>query len=67
MTVEAVKEKLWKKCGTTVDSMCLELYDDSGDKVSVVGDNTRPLGFYSPRDGLVYCMLLNSAFFCELS
>ncbi|XP_075509555.1 tubulin-folding cofactor B [Primulina tabacum] len=51
MTVEAVKEKLWKKCGTTVDSMCLELYDDSGDKVSVLGDNTRPLGFYSPRDG----------------
>ncbi|XP_073043831.1 tubulin-folding cofactor B [Primulina eburnea] len=51
MTVEAVKEKLWKKCGTTVDSMCLELYDDLGDKVSVLGDNTRPLGFYSPQDG----------------
>ncbi|XP_073151452.1 tubulin-folding cofactor B [Henckelia pumila] len=51
MNVEAVKEKLWKKCGTTVDSMCLELYDDSGDKVSILGDNTRPLGFYSPQDG----------------
>ncbi|KZV18154.1 tubulin-folding cofactor B [Dorcoceras hygrometricum] len=51
MSIEAVKEKLWKKCGTTVDSMCLELYDDSGDKVSVLGYNARPLGFYSPRDG----------------
>ncbi|XP_011079785.1 tubulin-folding cofactor B isoform X1 [Sesamum indicum] len=51
MTVEAVKEKLWRKCGTSVDSMCLELYDDSGAKVSDLSDNTRPLGFYSPQDG----------------
>ncbi|KAG8368432.1 hypothetical protein BUALT_Bualt15G0044800 [Buddleja alternifolia] len=51
MTVEAVKEKLWTKCGTSVDSMSLELYDDSGDKVSDLGDNTRSLGFYSPQDG----------------
>lgn len=47
MTIEAVKEKLWKKCGTSVDSM------DTGNKVSVLGDNTKPLGFYSPQDGLV--------------
>ncbi|KAL3814265.1 hypothetical protein ACJIZ3_015533 [Penstemon smallii] len=51
MTVEAVKEKLWKKCGTSVDSMSLELYDDMGDKVSVLGDNTRPIGYYSPQNG----------------
>ncbi|KAL0435790.1 UNVERIFIED_CONTAM: Tubulin-folding cofactor B [Sesamum radiatum] len=51
MTVEAVKEKLWRKCGTSVDSMCLELYDDTGAKVSDLSDNTRPLGFYSPQDG----------------
>uniref|UniRef100_A0A5B7B110 Putative tubulin-folding cofactor B isoform X2 n=1 Tax=Davidia involucrata TaxID=16924 RepID=A0A5B7B110_DAVIN len=51
MTVEAVKEKLWKKCGTSVNSMCLELYDDTGAKISDLSDNLRPLGFYSPLDG----------------
>ncbi|GAB4843926.1 hypothetical protein Ancab_013890 [Ancistrocladus abbreviatus] len=50
-TVESVKEKLWKKCGTSVGSMCLELYDDNGFKVSDLSDDTRPLGFYSPQDG----------------
>lgn len=53
MTVEAVKEKLWKKCGTSVNSMCLELYDDANNKVSDLTDDARPLGFYSPLDGLV--------------
>ncbi|PSR92814.1 Tubulin-folding cofactor B like [Actinidia chinensis var. chinensis] len=51
MTIEAVKEKLWKKCGTSVDSMCLELSDDMGAKISGLSDNLRPLGFYSPQDG----------------
>ncbi|KAA8539006.1 hypothetical protein F0562_025698 [Nyssa sinensis] len=51
MTVEAVKEKLWKKCGTSVNSMCLELYDDTGAKISDLSDNLRPLGFYSPLNG----------------
>ncbi|KAM7526703.1 hypothetical protein LguiA_016605 [Lonicera macranthoides] len=51
MTVEAVKEKLWKKCGTSVNSMCLELYDDSGSKISDLSDNKVPLGFHSPLDG----------------
>ncbi|KAL3715697.1 hypothetical protein ACJRO7_007437 [Eucalyptus globulus] len=50
-TVESVKEKLWRKCGTSVDSMCLELYDDAGSKVSSLDDSSRPLGFYSPLDG----------------
>lgn len=53
MTVEAVKEKLWKKCGTSVNSMSLELYDETGAKISVLSDNARPLGFYSPLDWLV--------------
>ena len=53
MTVESVKEKLWKKCGTSVDSMRLELYDDAGVKVCDVNNNSRPLGFYSAQDGLV--------------
>ncbi|XP_010276589.1 PREDICTED: tubulin-folding cofactor B [Nelumbo nucifera] len=51
MTVESVKEKLWKKCGTSVDSMWLELFDDTGAKVADLTDNLRPLGFYSPQDG----------------
>ncbi|KAL3843893.1 hypothetical protein ACJIZ3_001296 [Penstemon smallii] len=51
ITVEAVKDKLWKKCGTSVESMSVELYDDVGNKVSVLDDNARPLGFYSPQDG----------------
>lgn len=52
-TVEAVKDKLWKKCGTAVTSMSLELYDDTGAKVADVNDNSRPFGFYSPLDGFV--------------
>ncbi|THU71272.1 hypothetical protein C4D60_Mb08t33800 [Musa balbisiana] len=51
MTVESVKEKLWKKCGTAVDSMVLELYDDAGSKVCDLSDATRLFGFYSPQDG----------------
>lgn len=51
MNVEAVKEKLWKKCGTSVNAMALELYDESGSKVALLSDDSRPLGFYSPFDG----------------
>ncbi|XP_010464690.1 PREDICTED: tubulin-folding cofactor B [Camelina sativa] len=51
MSVEAVKEKLWKKCGTSVNSMALELYDESGSKVALLSDDARPLGFFSPFDG----------------
>ncbi|KAF2308204.1 hypothetical protein GH714_036766 [Hevea brasiliensis] len=50
-TVESVKEKLWRKCGTSVNSMSLELYDDTNSKISDLTDNSRPLGFYSPLDG----------------
>ncbi|CAA7405283.1 unnamed protein product [Spirodela intermedia] len=50
-TVATVKDKLWKKCGTSVDSMRLELYDISGAKVSDLSDDSRPLGFFSPQDG----------------
>ncbi|XP_062166129.1 tubulin-folding cofactor B-like [Alnus glutinosa] len=50
-TVESAKEKLWRKCGTSLNSMCLELYDDTNTKVSVLTDDSRPLGFCSPLDG----------------
>ncbi|KAI0519685.1 hypothetical protein KFK09_007140 [Dendrobium nobile] len=51
MSVEAAKEKLWKKCGTSVDSMLLVLYDDAGSKICDLSDNARPLGFYFPLNG----------------
>ncbi|TXG70143.1 hypothetical protein EZV62_005078 [Acer yangbiense] len=51
LSVESVKDKLWRKCGTSVDSMSLQLYDDSNTKLSLLNDNSRPLGFYSPLDG----------------
>lgn len=50
-TVESVKDKLWRKCGTSVNSMSLELYDDSNAKISDLSDNSTPLRFYSPFDG----------------
>ncbi|KAG6769115.1 hypothetical protein POTOM_024731 [Populus tomentosa] len=50
-SVEAVKDKLWRKCGTSVNSMQLELYDDANSKISNLTDDSRPLGFYSPFDG----------------
>lgn len=46
-----MKEKLWKRCGTSVNSMSLELYDDTGAKVADLNDNTRQFGFYYLMDG----------------
>ncbi|KAH7685351.1 tubulin-folding cofactor B protein [Dioscorea alata] len=50
-TIESVKEKLWRKCGTSVASMLLQLFDDSGSKICDLTDDSRPLGFFSPHDG----------------
>lgn len=52
--MEAVKDKLWKKSGTAMDSMRLELYDDTGLKVGDLSEDSRPLGFYSPHNGWIY-------------
>lgn len=60
LTVEGVKEKLWKKCGTSVNSMHLELYDDTRNKIVDLSDNSKPLGFYSPYDGFVFWVFLKS-------
>ncbi|KAK9674341.1 hypothetical protein RND81_12G226500 [Saponaria officinalis] len=51
MPVEAVKDKLWKICGTAVNSMSLELYDDSGAKIALLSNDSAPFGFYSPLNG----------------
>ncbi|KAH7658824.1 Alpha-tubulin folding cofactor B domain-containing protein [Dioscorea alata] len=50
-TIESVKEKLWRKCGTSVASMLLQLFDDSGSKICDLTDDFGPLGFFSPHDG----------------
>lgn len=57
MSVESVKDKLWRKCGTSVNSMSLELYDDTNVKVAALTDNSTPLGFYSPLNGLVFLFI----------
>jgi tubulin-specific chaperone B len=51
MTVEAVKDELWKKSGTTIDFMRLELNDDTSLEISDLDERFRPLGFYSPNKG----------------
>lgn len=58
MSVESVKDKLWRKCGTSVNSMSLELYDDTNTKLAALTDNSALLGFYSPFDGSFFLLLL---------
>lgn len=50
-TIGAMKERLWKNCGTAVDSMLLQLFDDNDKKIADMNEDSRPLGFYSPYDG----------------
>jgi len=50
-TVEALKEKLWKKTGTSVASMRLELRDETGARVADLDRDAVPLAAYSPYDG----------------
>uniref|UniRef100_A0A453DLT6 Ubiquitin-like domain-containing protein n=1 Tax=Aegilops tauschii subsp. strangulata TaxID=200361 RepID=A0A453DLT6_AEGTS len=50
-TVEALKEKLWKKTGTAVGSMRLELRDEAGARVADLDRDAAPLAAYSPYDG----------------
>ncbi|KAM0839506.1 hypothetical protein ACQ4PT_060275 [Festuca glaucescens] len=50
-TVEALKEKLWKKTGTSVASMRLELRDETGTRVADLDRDAAPLAAYSPYDG----------------
>ncbi|KAJ7537639.1 hypothetical protein O6H91_11G071900 [Diphasiastrum complanatum] len=51
ITVDNVKEKLSRQCGTTLDSMVLQLYDDNNTKICDLVEVSRPLGFYSPLEG----------------
>jgi len=51
MTVLRVKEKLQSHVGSSVSSMRLQLRDEAGSPVASLDDDTKKLGFYSPRDG----------------
>jgi tubulin-folding cofactor B len=50
-TVEALKDKLWRKTGTAVASMRLQLRDDTGAKVADLDDDAAPLAAYGPCNG----------------
>ena len=51
MTVLHVKEKLQSHVGSSVGAMRLQLKDERGTPVAVLDDDSRKLGYYSPRDG----------------
>ena len=55
ITVEALKIKLTSHCGTTANSMELQLKDESG-RVLATLDDGRMLGYYSPQDGCIPLM-----------
>ncbi len=48
--MKALKIKLTSHCGTTANSMELQLKDESG-RVLATLDDGRMLGYYSPQDG----------------
>jgi hypothetical protein len=48
-----LKEKLWKKTGTAVASMRLDLRDETGAMVADLDRDAAPLVAYSPYDGCV--------------
>lgn len=51
MTIDAVKRKLCFHCGTPPSAQRLQLKDEAGRPVAALDDDSRKLGFYSPRDG----------------
>ncbi len=51
MTVDAVKRKVNTMCGTSVQTMVLQLKDEGGRLVAQLSDDSRKLGFYSRRNG----------------
>ena len=52
-SIGSVKRKLMTHCGTNASAMTLVLRDEEGGVLAVMGDETRPLGYYgATRDGL---------------
>ncbi|XP_024542204.1 tubulin-folding cofactor B-like [Selaginella moellendorffii] len=50
-TVESLKERLGRQCGTSPSYMLLQLFDGDNHKVCDMAEGFRPVGFYSPHDG----------------
>ncbi len=46
-----MKQKLCFHCGTPASAMVLQLKDEQGKLLAVLGDDSRMLGFYAPYDG----------------
>lgn len=53
MTIDAVKRKMCFHCGTPPSAQALQLKDERGRVVAALQDDSRKLGFYSPRDGFI--------------
>uniref|UniRef100_A0A0E0KX91 CAP-Gly domain-containing protein n=1 Tax=Oryza punctata TaxID=4537 RepID=A0A0E0KX91_ORYPU len=53
-SVESLKEKLWRKTGTSVAFMRLQLRDDTGAMIADLDHDDATLASYSPYDG--YCL-----------
>ncbi|KAL4452171.1 hypothetical protein ABPG75_007833 [Micractinium tetrahymenae] len=51
MSVDAVKRKLCFHCGTPPSAQVLQLKDERRRLAAVLDDDSRKLGYYSPRDG----------------
>lgn len=57
-TIEGLKGKLRDRCGTSVKSMQLQLYDFEDKIVAECLQDSRPLGYYAPIDGYVHLTLI---------
>jgi hypothetical protein len=61
-SVEALKDKLWRKTGTSVAFMRLQLRDDTGAMIADLDHDDATLASYSPYDGLLNLLPLLSSF-----
>ncbi len=59
MTVDAIKRKMCFHCGTPPSAQALQLKDERGQLVAALQDDSRKLGFYSPRDGFILHIIDN--------
>jgi len=57
MSIERVKEKLMAHTGTSAAASRLTLKDCAGNAVAEMNDDSKKLGFYSPQNGWVICIM----------
>lgn len=53
VTIEGLKDKIRAHCGTSVGSMVLYLRYPDGRDITMLGDDSKMIGFYSPQDGWI--------------